>query len=431
VGQTLARFELSGSESQGNNRDFILRYGLAGSAIQAGVSLYQKDGEKYFMALVEPPQRVAKDQVVGREYVFVVDVSGSMHGFPLDTAKALLVDLVRGLRPADKFNVLFFSGGSTLLSERSLPATQTNLDAAVALLESAEAGGGTELLPALQRALALPADDTVSRSFVVVTDGYIGEDKAAFQYVRQHLGSANVFAFGIGSGVNRYLIEGIAKAGLGEPFIVTDPSLAPETAARFKSYITSPVLTRVKVAFPGFDAFDVSPKAVPDVFATRPVVVHGKWRGKAVGKVVLSGRTSRGAYKTELDVAQATSPAENRALPYLWARSRISTLSDFGFGEVAPAEQAEITKLGLKYSLLTQYTSFIAVSHVVRNEGGVATDVTQPLPLPAGVENSAIGGQMMGADEPGLFSLLLACGSLVLGCALFASCRRGFGKVAA
>src|SRR5690606_7467484 len=89
-GNKLASVGLDASEKHGANRDFILRYRLAGAAVQAGVSLYEKGNEKFFMAMIEPPARVQPDAIVPREYVFVVDVSGSMHGFPLDTAKALL-----------------------------------------------------------------------------------------------------------------------------------------------------------------------------------------------------------------------------------------------------------------------------------------------------------------------------------------------------
>ena len=121
-GNKLASVSLDASEKHGANRDFILRYRLAGAAVQAGVSLYEKGNEKFFMAMIEPPARVQPDAIVPREYVFVVDVSGSMHGFPLDTAKALLHSLVGELRPSDQFNLLFFSGGSALMAPRSLPA---------------------------------------------------------------------------------------------------------------------------------------------------------------------------------------------------------------------------------------------------------------------------------------------------------------------
>ncbi len=404
---SLQRFQLAASEKSGGNRDFILRYRLAGDAIQSGLSLFDSGGEKFFLLQVEPPKRVPSELVPPREYVFILDVSGSMSGFPLDTAKQLLRELVGGLRATDTFNVLLFSGGSELLAEHSLPATPANVALAAQLIDGSHGGGGTELLPALTRAFGLSKSAGLSRSFVVVTDGYIGQDRAAIELVRSRLSDANVFAFGIGSSVNRYLIEGVAKAGAGEPFVVTEPSQAGEVARRLREYIRSPVLTDVKVAYEGFDAYDVEPKASPDLLAERPLVIQGKYRGQPRGFVSVSGVTGKGGFSQRFDVGQLSSRPEHRALSFLWARSRVASLSDFGFGEPTQLAKTEITALGLRYNLLTEYTSFVAVARTVVNLTGAARDVSQPLPLPAGVSNSAVGPSADGADEPEL--LLLLC----------------------
>jgi Ca-activated chloride channel family protein len=404
----LVHFALSDKEKHGNNRDFVLRYGLAGSAIQSGLNLFDAGSEKFFLLLVEPPKKVTPTDLPPREYVFIVDVSGSMSGFPLDTAKATLKELVAGLRPQDTFNVLLFSGTSYLLSPRSFAASKENVTAALDAIDKQRAGGGTELLPALEQALSLSPGKGRSRTFVVVTDGYIEADKNAIDYVRTHLGEANVFSFGIGSSVNRFLIEGLAKAGMGEPFVVTDSRESKSAATRFKNYVGSPVLTNVKVAYDGFDTYDVEPRAIPDVFAERPVVVYGKYRGTPKGTISVSGIGGTGAFQQSFPVDKIQPRNENRALVSLWARSRIAALGDFGFGETAEAEKRQITDLGLKYGLLTPYTSFIAVSQIIRNPNGVAAPVTQPSPLPAGVSEDAIGTDVQSGAEPELWLIVVA-----------------------
>jgi Ca-activated chloride channel family protein len=269
-------------------------------------------------------------------------------------------------------------------------------------------------LPALQRALALPTPAGISRSMIVVTDGFVEADKQAMDYVRGHLGQANVFAFGIGSSVNRYLIEGLARAGLGEPFIVTEPNEVAAVGKRFLDYVRAPVLTGVRVAYSGFDAYDVEPRAVPDVLSRRPVTIFGKWRGKPQGAVTLSGLGSHGPYSRRFELATVEARPEDRALGQLWARARISALSDFGFGVPESQVQRDVTALGLRYNLLTRYTSFVAVSRVVQNPGLPASDVKQPLPLPRGVSQSAVGGELENASEPELFLLLAIVGALLL-----------------
>ena len=263
--------------------------------------------------MAEPPQVVEPDEVPPREYIFVLDVSGSMNGFPLDTAKTLMGDLASVLRPSDTFNIVVFADGSETFCAGSVPATRSNLTRALQFIGRKNGGGGTRLLAALERAVAVPRQREASRSIVLVTDGYIEAESDVFDYVRAHLDDANFFAFGIGSSVNRFLIEGVARAGLGEPFIVTEPAEAAEAAARLRRYIDTPVLTGIDVTFTGFDAYDVEPGQVPDLFASRPIVVFGKWRGSAAGSIEISGTTGRGAYRDiDCRLAGERRPASRR-----------------------------------------------------------------------------------------------------------------------
>ena len=393
------------------NKDFVLRYRLAGDDISSGLVLFPGAKENFFLMMVQPPRRPALEQIPAREYVFIIDVSGSMHGFPLDTTKTLMRDLLGNLRPTDRFNVMLFSGGQAVYATKSVEAKPDNITDAIAFIGRETGGGGTELLPALKAAMALPAVGTgVSRTFVVVTDGYIAEETAMFDQVRKHLGQANVFAFGIGSSVNRFLVDGIAKAGQGEPFVVLDDKKAKEAAARFRAYVESPVLTQVKVAFDGLKTYDVQPQTLPDVFANRPVVVFGKYKGTPSGKITLTGVSGRGRFVSTIDAATVTPDAKNSALSYLWARAKISELSDFYQGD---ANKQQVVDLGLKYNLLTKFTSFIAVQQVVRADGA-STNVDQPLPMPAGVSDLAVGMEV--GAEPGLLILLVlvGLGALVL-----------------
>ena len=386
-----AELALADSERLSGNRDFILRYRLAGQQISTGLLLYEGADENFFLLMAQPPQAVALAEVPPREYVFVVDVSGSMHGFPLDTAKKLMSDLANVLRPIDTFNVVVFADGTETFARGSVQATRPNLLRALQFIGRKDGGGGTRLLSALERAAALPRQAETSRSIILVTDGFIEAESDVFDYVRTQLHDANFFAFGIGSSVNRFLIEGVARAGLGEPFIVTEPAQAAEAAAKLRRYIDSPVLTGIELTFSGFDAYDIEPKTIPDLFARRPVVVFGKWRGAAGGSIAISGTTGRGRYQSSVAVDPRNTDLSHGALRYLWARTRIANLADFGPRVPNQERVGEITSLGLTYGLLTRYTSFVAVQEIVRRTSAGADEVEQPLPLPAGVSDRAVG----------------------------------------
>jgi Ca-activated chloride channel family protein len=409
-----AAVQLTGAAPRAN-RDFILEYRLGGERTATGLTLWKgDDGENFFLGIVEPPQSIAPAAINPREYVFVVDISGSMHGQPLATAKTLLRHLIGSLRPSDSFNVMLFSGSSQMLADRAVPATRPNIERAIEVIDRARGGGSTEIVPALRRVAALPRPEDLSRTVVVVTDGYVTVESQVFQLIRANLHKTNVFAFGIGSSVNRHLIEGIARAGMGEPFIVTRPEHAAAQAKRLRRMIDSPVLTQVQARFEGLDVFDVQPGQLPDVLGGRPVVVYGKWRGEPKGQLVVQGHAAGG---TQQDVVQVGTPdADAGALRHLWARSRIQQLADQEALEGGDAQREPITQLGLRYGLLTQYTSFIAVDQVVRTREH-ATPVNQALPMPEGVSNLAIGAEVPSTPEPREWLALAAVMALLGGMA--------------
>ena len=105
----------------------------------------------------------------------------------------------------------------------------------------------------------------------------------------------------------------------------------------------------------------------------------------------MKGAAAGKPYEATFD-AGAIQPLEiNAPLRYLWARHRIALLGDYNI--LAPDDDRvkEITRLGLTYNLLTAYTSFVAIDTMVRREDGEVTTVKQPLPLPEGVTNYAVG----------------------------------------
>ncbi|OGU21982.1 MAG: trypsin [Hydrogenophilales bacterium RIFOXYD1_FULL_62_11] len=398
---------LDASERDAGNRDFILRFRLQGEQINSGLMTYEWNGEHYFLMMAQPPKRVEAAQVMKREYLFVVDVSGSMHGFPLDTAREVMRELLGKLRPEESFNILFFSGGSTVLSSVPLPATPANLQRAMDMMKAYNGGGGTELVPALEKAYDMPRTPDMARSIVVVTDGYISAERAAYDLIRQNLNATNLFAFGIGSSVNRHLIESMAHVGEGEPFVITGPGEVDGVGERFRRYVETPVLSHINVQGNGVELYDMEPAEIPVMLAERPIVVFGKYRHAQTGaSLELSGTAAQGDYRANLPLAGEGSRNQAELLPVLWARQRLMRLSDRQGGDVELNRDA-IVDLGLRYSLLTQYTAFVAVDETVVNQGADATDVKQPLPLPQGVSELAL-AQPVPEPELGWLMLLLA-----------------------
>lgn len=390
--------KLDPTQKSTSNRDIIINYSLRGNEIQSGLLLYEKGEEQHFLMMIQPPKRIQDDAIPPREYIFVLDISGSMHGFPLDISKTLMRNLIVNLKPTDLFNLVLFAGGSALFSPGSVVATPENIDRALKLIDSTRGGGGTELLNALERAYRIPkSEKSCSRSVILLSDGYINAERKSLDLVNKQLGNANFFSFGIGSSVNRYLMEGLAFMGKGEAIIVDDKKQAGNASEKFRNYIQTPLLSNISIDFGDWQVFDVEPGGVPDLMAERPLIIHGKYRGLACGKVKIKGNAGKSEYLKVIDVTPVRSDEKNRALPLLWAKERIQQLEYYDSGEFRswqPGEsnEKEILRLGLQYSLMTSKTSFIAIDEkIISNKSTKKVSVKQPLPLPHNVSELAVG----------------------------------------
>jgi Ca-activated chloride channel family protein len=136
-------------------------------------------------------------------------------------------------------------------------------------------------------------------------------------------------------------------------------------------------------------------------------VICGKWRGRREGTIALKGVTGKGDYSRAFTVSPHLDNHSPTALHLLWARTRLARLTDYAGGNNDAATRSEVTRLGLNYNLLTEYTSFVAIHEEGRNTQGSAQNVDQPLPLPHGVSNLAVGSRNVPEPELGITSIAL------------------------
>ncbi|MDC0948711.1 VIT domain-containing protein [Gammaproteobacteria bacterium] len=395
-----ARLALKASEKRADNRDVVVRYRLQGAAMISGVLNQRTDEGNYFLLMAEPPQRTTAALRVARDYTFVIDTSGSMNGFPLDTARHLFDQLLAGMRPDDRFNLLTFAGDSRWLSSTPIEATAANQKRAEDFLAEQRGGGGTELLSALKRAMkgVAPNSDR-SHNLVILTDGYVTADNEAIALIRDQLGSANVFTFGIGRSVNRHLIEQLARAGRGEAFVALSPGEARSVGKRFVEYIDSPLLTGLTLHGEDVELLDVMPGALPDVLARRAVHAIGRYRiTGSQPRLILKGHRADGVYRREFPLTHTMQSEAN--LPLLWARDAIENLSlDRTLSD--KQRRAQTVALGLRHTLLTDYTAFVAVLDKAIVDPTRSRLAQQSLPLPEGVSPAALSDAHRHGVSPG------------------------------
>lgn len=389
------------------NRDFVLKYRVAGGEIEDAMLTHAGAQGGFFTLILQPPKRVAPEMITPKEMVFVIDCSGSMSGFPIEKAKKTMRLCIEQMNPNDTFNLVSFAGGTGYCFKSPVSNTPANRRQALAYLESLEGGGGTEMMGAIRAALGNQNDPERLRIVCFMTDGFIGNDMAILDAIQKNAQTARVFSFGIGNGVNRFLLEGMGRVGRGAAEIVTLESDGDAAAKRFHERIHSPILTDITVGFGGVDVREVypDPGAIPDLFSAQPLVLKGRYDQTGQGTVTVRGNTAAGPFERKIDVYFPADAAEHDVLAPLWARARIDWLMDQDWlgaqqGQPDPKIKEAVTQLGLEFGLMTQYTSFVAVEEKVINENGKPKTVQVPVEMTDGVSYEGVFGSPLCEAAP-------------------------------
>ena len=368
------------------NRDFVLNFSVAGETIKSNLRTYVDpgSGQGYFTLMLYPPATTDRLDRRAMEMVFVLDCSGSMRGTPLDQAKSAVASALGNLRPDDTFQIIRFSDNASRFGREPVPATAANIASARRYLAGLKGTGGTEMIEGVRAALDFPHDRSRLRFVSFMTDGYIGNEVDILKVVHERLADARVFSFGVGSSVNRYLLERMATAGRGAVAYLGPEDSGADIMDAFFDRISHAVLTDVEIDWGGMAVSDVYPSRMPDMFVGRPVIVTGKFLGPA-GPLTVRGRA--GDRDHSLAISNVDGGEGNAPLAPLWARMRIADLADRQamLGDPHGEYQQTILGTALQYQLMSQYTAFVAVDSSRRTEGNYGTTVQQALPVPDGV----------------------------------------------
>lgn len=382
------------------DRDLVLRYRPAGDGYAAATFVQRAAGRPGALLLMLTPRAVpAPAEVLSRELLFVFDRSGSMGGASIAQARNALRSCLRALNPGDSFNIFPFDNHVERLAPAPLPFTQASVDAADNFIAGIDARGGTEIVGALREALAQPRDPQRLRVVVFLTDGAVGNEAQVLRELAGSLNEARVFAFGVGSAVNRFLLDKLAEIGRGAvEYILPGEPIEP-AVQRFQQRAALPLVRDLGVEWGGAHVADVLPTPLPDLYAGQPLVLLARYHGAQEQRalVTVRGRTARGAFAETLVVDfPAATPDRGgawAALPRLWARARLGALEDEARLDPsrAAALEDEARRLALEHGLLSAHTSFVAVEEPPPGEERRRAEarVVVPVHLPAGTRREA------------------------------------------
>ena len=369
------------------NRDFVLDFKVAGDRIKSNLLTYEdpeEAGHGYFTMMLYPPESLTDLPRHPTEMVFVLDCSGSMNGQPIAQAKAAIIGALDRLEPGDTFQVIRFSDNASRFGDEPVPATRRNIERAKRYVQSLEGSGGTMMIEGMRAALNFPHDQRRLRFVTFLTDGYIGNESEILREIHASIGESRIFSFGVGSSVNRYLLERMAVAGRGAVAYLGLDDSGSDVMDDFFGRISHPALSEVSIDWGHMRVHDVYPARLPDLFVGRPVVVTGRYRGEPENSYV---RGRAGGQRIEFGVQRDGHEPVHAFLPQIWARLRIADLMDRQVWEADPYGELEgmIRQTALDYDLMSDYTAFVAVDASQPTSGDYGITVVQPVPVPSGV----------------------------------------------
>jgi Ca-activated chloride channel family protein len=393
------KFSLNLEGTQIPDHDFVLRIPLKGKPVEIAAWCAQDSAGEVLLAHWLPGDNGTEDiQPTPREFVFVLDRSGSMTGEPIQQARNALRACLRILEPQDTFRILLFDDRLEWYhaqKEGKSPdadsVNQASIHQADTFLSQIEGRGGTEIVQALEAILNLPSPGNRMRYVLFLTDGAVSAEEQALSTVRKKLGQTRIFTFGIGSSVNRALLSRMAQLGRGAAeFLQLDEDIEG-AILRFQDKVAFPLLTDIHLEWHNCRTWDLYPSLLPDLYAGQTLQLAARIkRDSETRPATLRVSGKRGAQSVRMELNLPAPIPDSPEVTRAWAKARLDDLQEQSASGATPAHQArqEVISLAIEHRMATPFTAFVAIDSEVINQGGKNQPIQVSQPLPKGLDRA-------------------------------------------
>jgi Ca-activated chloride channel family protein len=362
AGRALVGYE---AEDVRPDKDFLLYYSLSKDDVGLSFMGWDDPDGGTFMFLASPRFAAPGERLVAKNVVLVLDSSGSMSGTKIRQAKEAARFVLEHLDRRDEFTLVDFDDGVTAFTDGLVPATAENVGRALKFVEAIEDTGGTNINDALLAALSRMRDGDRPNYVLFLTDGLPTAGTTDTADILRNLEKTDaprsrIFVFGVGDDVNTELLDRISSDHRGTSVYIGEGEDLESALSGFYEKISSPLLSDLTVEFQGIETSQVYPRNLPDLFKGSQLVLVGKYRGRGPVKAVLTGKSGREEKRFVLEGVRTDAGGRYGFLPRLWATRRIGYLLEEIRLRGSNAELVdEIKRLGLKYGIVTPFTSFL------------------------------------------------------------------------
>ena len=293
-----------------------------------------------------------------KEYLFIIDVSGSMMGDKIDETKRAVIECLKQLDVGDKFNIIPFESEFEAMSTQSLEYNEENMQKAMKYINNLEPSGGTEILNPIKFALYEKDKDKI---ILLFTDGQVGNEDEIIEFVEDNVNRSRIFPFGIDSNVNSAFIKKLAKVGNGKAELIQPKEKIDDKIIRTFARIQTPLLEDLTIDYGNNKVIDEI-REERCLFNYEFFNIFAKVE-KIDDDIKLKGKILDKEYVWEINKEDIKSVDVN--LEVLFAKQEMDRLEEYIRStydrEKKKNYKEMIIELSEKYNINSKYTSFITI----------------------------------------------------------------------
>lgn len=386
-------------------RDFTCYYSLSDKEFGIDLITHRDDLDEagFFMLLISPKYKVDKKDIIEKDFIFILDRSGSMKGRKIEQAKKALRFCVNNLNDGDRFNLILFNTNIESFSKELVPIKKER-ENAIAFIEDIDGNGGTNINDALLTSLSEKPDPKRPRIVVFLTDGEATVGTTDTELILKNVAKVNknesrIFVFGVGYDVNVNLLDKMAEENSGTRQYVKPKEDLEIAVSTFFTKVSEPVLVNLELDIENIRIKDQYPQKLPHLFRGSQITVLGRYTGIGKSKLVLQGDIEGKKQEFSNNAKFPKQESDHQFLPKLWAQRKVAYLVDEVRLNGENKELIdEITRLSKKYGIVTPYTSFLVTedmkddpvfTHLQRGRINEARQFSRSTGIPASTTKSA------------------------------------------
>ncbi len=375
--------------SKENDRNYVsknfdkkiptLQYAYTKNELQTGIETFTENGCDYILGTIEPANNPSKYNAP-REFLFVLDASGSMMNQPIETTKKLMNQLLPNLNETDKFNMLVYSTKNELIFNSSQFPTKENITLALEKVNSLNGTGEKLLDEAIEQIQKNPFDKNYKRIIAIISDGAINLNETVYNSLRNYAKDTQFITLGIGKELDYHAMNFISLATGTLPITVNEPKELNQKTAQFQQAVLNSSIYHLKVQSSQINLNETFPKNFNTYLAQNSVnFVSRDCNRRYPKKIEIIGNQSNQNFTQNFEIKQPNPSEFTEVIKFYWAKQKIDYLlkDEERCGEMCKKDgryRKEIEKIGTEFNISTPYNLLIQKGNVENYNNDYDTD---------------------------------------------------------